>query len=131
MLGQLAQKNEDMQKLDSELAGTKADDDLVESKNSLLKGDLERLNDEYRDGQGVYRKNQLNIIRLRDSSKARDQDNQNDAFKCGHMADEIKRHEQEIDRLAGVLDSTKEQSVSTMRQNEQILADIGVVDSRL
>ena len=55
---------------------------MVDRRNKVAKGEIDRLEADVREMTGINRKNQLEIMRLHDISKTRDSDNQNDGFKC-------------------------------------------------
>ena len=77
---------------------------MFDRRNKVAKAEIDRLDTDVREMTGINRKNQLEIMRLHDISKARDQDNQNDTFKGQNMVEDIQKYEKDIDRLNAVLE---------------------------
>ncbi len=123
---QIVEKQGENAACGADLSSFQSEFDMVDRKNRMLRDEIERLEAEVREMQGLNRKNQLEIMRFIDISKSRDVDNSNDAFKIKKMQDDIVRNEAEIERLTRMLSETNEQVSETLGRSEGRRGDIAV-----
>ncbi len=72
---------------------------MVDNKNNMLKRDINRVENDLRDQNGLSHKNQLEVSRLRESNFARENDISNAQGKISQMENEIKNNQFKIEEL--------------------------------
>ena len=99
MLELIRQKNDEVECKTNEENSHQSKVNGIENENYVLKRDVEKLDHDNREANGLHHKNNMEIARLRDISSARDLDNKSYLNRIETMEKDIDQNEKRIAHL--------------------------------